>query len=429
MADTSRNTPGLSTTERADLGDTIFEVPGEVGVVDEENLISLNLGPQHPSTHGVFRMIMQLQGETVVSAVPVMGYLHRSTEKLGEARTYVQGTILTDRMDYLSPITSNWAYALSIERLTSVVVPERAEYLRVITGELSRISSHLVAVGTFGMDVGTYGNPLLYALRERETVLDLLSLPTGVRMNPSYIRFGGVARDAPPEFFPQLDKFLRSFPSKIDEYQTVLGDNEVFRNRTVGVGMIPPELARAYSLTGPILRASGVDYDVRRAEPYSIYDRFDWDVPVRYNGDCFDRYMIRLEEMRQSTAILLQALDSIPEGDIRAKMPKVLRPPKGEAYARIEGPKGEIGFFLVSDGTPNPYRYNVRPPSFVNLTCLSQIAVGHKLADAVVILAPLTSSWARSIGERSLRETTPATRAFESAAHLQVRVVGLEVQA
>src|SRR6266850_647105 len=331
MTDTLVNIPGLTPAQGAELGDTVFEAPGSLGVVDEANLITLNLGPQHPSTHGVFRLIMQLQGETVISAVPVMGYLHRSSEKLGEVRTYVQGTVLTDRMDYLSPITTNWAYALAIERLTGLVVPDRAEYLRVITGELSRIQSHLVAVGTFGMDVGTYGTPLLYALRERESVLDLLALPTGV-------------------------------------------------------GMIPPEVARAYSVTGPILRASGVDYDVRRAEPYSIYDRFEWDVPVRYNGDCYDRYMLRLMEMRQSTRILQQALDSIPEGDIRAKMPKVLKPPKGEAYARIEGPKGEIGFYLISDGTANPYRYNVRPPSFVNLTCLSQIAVGHKLADAVVIL-------------------------------------------
>jgi len=384
MADTL--IPERISTFNPELGDTMFESLGVQGVVEDDNLLTLNLGPQHPSTHGVFRLIMQLQGETVIGATPIMGYLHRSTEKLGEARTYVQGTVLTDRMDYLSPITTNWAYALAIERLTGLVVPERAEFLRVITGELSRIQSHLIAVGTFGMDVGTYGTPLLYALRERESVLDLLSLPTGVRMNPSYIRYGGVARDAPPEFFPQLEKFLRIFPSKIDEYEAILTSNEVFRNRTIGVGMIPPEVARAYSVTGPILRASGVDYDVRRAEPYSIYDRFDWEVPVRYNGDCFDRYMIRVLEMRQSTRILQQALDAISEGDIRAKMPKVLKPAKGEAYARIEGPKGEIGFYLISDGTPNPYRYNVRPPSFVNLTCLSQIAVGHKLADAVVIL-------------------------------------------
>lgn len=369
-----------------DLGDQLFDTAGPGSPIQEGELLTLNLGPQHPSTHGVFRLIMQLQGETVVSSVPVMGYLHRSSEKLGEVRTYVQGTVLTDRMDYLSPITTNWAYALSIERLAALEVPERAEFLRIMTGELSRISSHLVAVGTFGMDVGTFGTPLLYALREREMALDLLALVAGVRMNPSYIRYGGVARDAPPEFFRKLRQFVEILPSKIDEYEAVLAGSEIFKNRTVGIGYLPPEVARAYSVTGPILRASGVPYDVRRAEPYGVYDRLDWEVPVRYNGDCFDRYMLRIEEMRQSNRILEQALDLIPEGEIRAKLPKVLKPPKGEAYARVEGPKGEIGFYLISDGTVNPYRYNVRPPSFINLTCLGQIAVGHKLADAVVIL-------------------------------------------
>src|ERR671929_617360 len=217
MADTLVNLPGLTPALGAELGDTIFETPGALGVVDEENLLTLNLGPQHPSTHGVFRLIMQLQGETVISALPVMGYLHRSSEKLGEMRTYVQGTVLTDRMDYLSPITTNWAYALSIERLTGLEVPERAEFLRVITGELSRLQSHLVAVGTFGMDVGTYGTPLLYTLREREAILDLLALPSGVRMNPSYIRYGGGARAAPAGVFPRLEGFLRGFPPQIDE--------------------------------------------------------------------------------------------------------------------------------------------------------------------------------------------------------------------
>lgn len=386
MADTL--VPGLIPVRGPELGDTMFEEMGTLGVVDDENLITLNLGPQHPSTHGVFRLIMQLQGETVISATPVMGYLHRSTEKLGEARTYVQGTVLTDRMDYLSPITNNWAYALAIERLTGMVVPERAEFLRVITGELSRIQSHLVAVGTFGMDVGTYGTPLLYALREREMVLDLLSLPTGVRMNPSYIRYGGVARDAPPEFFPQLEKFLRIFPSRVDEYERILTGNEVFRNRTIGVGMIPPEVARAYSVTGPIARASGVDYDVRRAEPYSVYDRFDWEVPTRFNGDCFDRYMIRILEMRESLKILQQALKDIPSGPIvdpKAKL-RGFRPKAGEAYGRIEAPKGELGFYLISDGGLNPYRYRVRPPSFINLTVLEEMCLGQTVADVVVIL-------------------------------------------
>src|SRR5690349_18758486 len=225
--------PGLVPARGPELGDTIFEAPGELGSVDQDEIITLNLGPQHPSTHGVFRMIMQLQGETVVSAVPVMGYLHRSTEKLGEARTYVQGTVLTDRMDYLSPITSNWAYALAIERLAGLVVPERAEFLRVITGELSRIQSHLIAIGTYGQDIGNTGTAFLYCLREREEILDMLALPTGARMNPSYIRFGGVVRDAPPEFFPRLGRFLRTFPHRIDEYEAILTSNEIFRNRTI----------------------------------------------------------------------------------------------------------------------------------------------------------------------------------------------------
>jgi NADH:ubiquinone oxidoreductase subunit D len=382
---TSTAEPQASQAE-VTVGDQMFEEFGRPGVEAESTLLTLNLGPQHPSTHGVFRLIMQLQGETVVGAIPVMGYLHRSSEKLGEVRTYTQGTILTDRMDYLSPITSNWAYALTIERLQGLQIPERAEYLRVIMAELSRISSHLVAVGTFGMDVGAMGTPLLYALREREMILDLTALASGARMNPSYIRFGGVARDCPPEFFTRLQRFLDILPSKIEEYEAVLAGNEVFHNRTKGIGIIPPEVAKAYSVTGPILRASGSDYDVRKAEPYGIYDRFDWNVVTRYNGDSFDRYMVRIDEMRQSARIIQQALDTIPEGEIRAKMGKVLKPPKGEAYARVESPKGEIGFYLISDGSTNPYRYNVRAPSFVNLTCLSQIAVGHKLADAVVIL-------------------------------------------
>jgi NADH-quinone oxidoreductase subunit D len=368
------------------LGDSVFEAPAPAGGLDDDHLITLSLGPQHPSTHGVLRLILQLQGETVVEASLEMGFLHRSTEKLGEARSYVQGTVLTDRLDYVSPITTNWAYALAIERLTGLIVPERAEFLRVITGELSRIQSHLVAIGSYGQDVGGTGTVFLYCLREREAILDLLTLPTGARMNPSYIRYGGVARDAPPEFFTRLEQFLRMFRSRIDEYERLLTDNEVFRNRTVDIGILPPAVAGAYSVTGPMLRASGVAYDVRRAEPYSIYNRFDWDVPVRYNGDCFDRYMIRILEMRQSTAILEQALGMMPEGDIRAKLPKVLRPPKGEAYARIEGPKGEIGFYLISDGSATPYRYNVRAPSFVNLTCLREVLIGHKLADAVAIL-------------------------------------------
>jgi NADH:ubiquinone oxidoreductase subunit D len=358
----------------------------EVAEATEEGKMTLNMGPQHPSTHGVFRLILQLDGETVIAARPVMGYLHRSTEKLGEARTWVQAVTLTDRMDYLAPMSNNLAYALAVEKLAGFEVPERGEYIRVITVELNRLASHLVAIGTFGADVGTWFTPLVYAFREREEILDLFGLCAGVRMNPSYIRFGGVARDLTPEFIERARTFVDAMPEKIDEYESLLTSNEIFRARTIGIGYLPPDLAKAYSITGPIARASGINYDVRRAEPYSVYDRFDWDVPVRYNGDCYDRYLIRVAEMRESVRILQQALAEIPEGEFRARLPKVLRPPKGSAYARIEAPKGELGFFLVSDGSTIPYRFKVRAPSFINLGVLSQLAVGHKVADAVVIL-------------------------------------------
>ena len=353
---------------------------------DSPNELTLNMGPQHPSTHGVFRLIMQLDGETVVGVKPVMGYLHRSTEKLGEARTYVQGTVLTDRMDYLSPMTTNWAYAAAIEKLGGFDVPERAEYIRVIVAELSRIASHQVAIGTFGADVGTWFTPLVYCFREREEILDLFMLCAGVRMNPSYIRPGGVARDLSEEFLARCQTFIDKMPYKIDEYESLLTKNEIFIARTKGIGMLPPELCKEYSVTGPIARASGIAYDIRRAEPYGIYDRFDYQVPVRFGGDAYDRYLVRVQEMRESVKIVRQALRDIPEGEIRGRMPKVLRPPKGEAYARVEGPKGEIGFYLISDGSTSPYRYKVRAPSYINLTVLSQLTIGHKVADAVVIL-------------------------------------------
>ena len=353
---------------------------------DSPNEMTLNMWPQHPSTHGVFRLIMQLDGETVVGVTPVMGYLHRSTEKLGEARTYTQGVTLTDRMDYLSPMTTNWAYALAIEKMAGLEVPERAEYIRVIVGELSRIASHLVAIGTFGADVGTWFTPLVYCFREREEILDLFMLCAGVRMNPSYIRFGGVARDLSEEFVERATAFIEKMPAKIDEYESLLTRNEIFLARTKGIGLLPPELCKQFSVTGPIARASGIAYDIRRAEPYGIYDRFDYEIPVRFGGDAYDRYMIRVAELRESTRIVRQALRDLPPGEIRGRMPKILRPPKGESYARVEGPKGEIGFYMISDGSTSPYRYKVRAPSFINLNVLGQLTIGHKVADAVVIL-------------------------------------------
>jgi NADH-quinone oxidoreductase subunit D len=357
-----------------------------VEVIEAGRELTLNMGPQHPSTHGVFRLIMQLDGETVVGVKSVMGYLHRSTEKLGEARTWVQGVTLTDRLDYLAPMSNNLAYALAIEKLAGFEIPERAEYIRIIVVELNRIASHLVAIGTFGVDVGTWFTPLVYTFREREEILDLFGLCAGVRMNPSYIRFGGVARDLTPDFIERATQFIERMPGKIDEYESLLTDNEIFRARTIGIGQLPPEMAKAYSITGPILRASGIAYDLRQAEPYGIYERFGVRVPVRYNGDAYDRYLVRVAEMRESVRIVRQALAELPEGEIRARMPKNLRPPKGAAYARVEAPKGELGFYLVSEGGLSPYRYKVRAPSFINLTALSELTIGHKIADAVVIL-------------------------------------------
>ncbi|MFN8521541.1 MAG: NADH-quinone oxidoreductase subunit D [Chloroflexota bacterium] len=344
------------------------------------------MGPQHPSTHGVFRLVMQLEGETVVAVKPVMGYLHRSTEKLGEARTYTQAVTLTDRMDYIAPMTSNWGYALAVEKLAGLEVPERAEYIRVIVSELNRIASHQIAIGTFGADAGTWLTPLVYALRDREEILDMFGMVAGVRMNPSYIRFGGVARDLAPGFVEKCQEFIDRMDANIDEYESMLTRNEIFLARTKGIGMMPPELAKNYSVTGPVARASGLPYDVRRAEPYGVYDRFDWNVPVLFGGDAYDRYLIRVQEMRESVKIVKQALRDLPEGEIRGRMPKILRPPKGDAYARVEAPKGEIGFYLVSDGSTSPYRFKVRAPSFINLTCLGQLTIGHKISDAVVIL-------------------------------------------
>ena len=311
----------------------------EVAEATEEGKMTLNMGPQHPSTHGVFRLVLQLDGETVISARPVMGYLHRSTEKLGEARTWVQAVTLTDRMDYLAPMSNNLAYALAVEKLTGLEIPERGDFIRVITVELNRLASHLVAIGTFGADVGTWFTPLVYAFREREVILDLFGLCAGVRMNPSYIRFGGVARDLTPDFIEKARAFVDEMPGKIDEYESLLTNNEIFRARTIGVGYLPPDLAKAFSITGPIARASGINYDVRRAEPYGIYDRFDWDVPIRYNGDCYDRYLVRVAEMRESVRILKQALADIPEGEFRARLPKVLAPAQRLCIRPNRGPQ------------------------------------------------------------------------------------------
>ena len=355
--------------------------------------IVVNLGPQHPSTHGVFRMVATLDGETVVKLKPVMGYLHRNHEKIGERNTYLMNIPFTDRLDYLSSMTSNWGYVQAVEKLLGpkAKVPERAEYIRVIMAEFTRISNHLMAIGALLNDLGAYFTPMLYALKERELILDIFEAAAGSRMMCNYYRFGGLARDLPGGVYEKMRGLaFERLPRQIDELDRYLTENEVLVTRCEGVGVLTPEEAIAYSAVGPVLRASGVPYDIRKADPYGIYDRFDFDVAVAYHGDVYDRYLVRLEEIRQSIRILQQALDDLPEGEIMSGKPKYsIRVPAGEAYGRVEGPKGELGFYVVSDGSANPWRYHVRAPSFINLTALSKMCEGDKVADAVIILGSI----------------------------------------
>ncbi len=348
----------------------------------------LNLGPQHPSTHGVFRILLTLDGETVVKAVPIPGYLHRGIEKLAESRTYTQVIPYTDRLDYLAGMLMNWGYVHAVEKLMNVEVPERAEYIRVIVGELARIASHLVATGAYAADVGGLTG-FIYTFRDREDIMDLFEMISGARLTPSYMRGGGVADDIPDGFIDKCRQFLDYFPTALDEYIGLITGNEIFQARTKNVAIISAEKAIEMSLSGPVLRASGVNYDLRKARPYSVYDRFDFEVPVGSKGDCFDRYYLRLLEMEQSAKIIRHALDQLPEGPIKGKVPKVIKPTAGEAYAEIESSKGIMGTYVVSDGSTNPYRVHFRRPSFVNLGYLDEMLKGWKIADAIAILGSI----------------------------------------
>lgn len=354
----------------------------------ETDHIIVNMGPQHPSTHGVFRAVVVLDGETVVSLKPVMGYLHRNHEKIGERNTWLQNMPYTDRLDYFNSMTNNWGYALAVEKLMGIPVAERAEYIRVIMAELSRIQNHLILIGMLLNDLGAYFTPALYAFEERELILDIFEAVSGSRMMCNYFRFGGVVRDIDEVSMRKIkDLVFDRLPRKIEEFDRLLTENEIIVSRLKGVAPLSAEDAIAYSMAGPMLRAAGVPYDVRRAEPYGIYDRFDFDVAVRYNGDMYDRYLIRLDEMHQSLRILRQAIEGIPEGPINSQKPSyITKVPPGESYGRVEGPKGELGFYIVSTGKPNPWRYHVRTPSFVNLTALEKMCVGTKIADFVAIL-------------------------------------------
>lgn len=353
--------------------------------------VVVNMGPQHPSTHGVFRIVVALDGERVAGLKPVMGYLHRNHEKIGERNTFLQNMPFTDRLDYLSSMSNNFGYALAVEKLIGVKPPERAEYLRVIMAELTRISNHVFAIGMFLNDLGAYFTPSLYAIEERELILDIFEAVSGSRMMCNYFRFGGVARDLPAGILEKIRNLSYDrLPRRIDELDLFLTNNEIIRSRTMGVGVLTPERAIGFSAVGPVLRASGVPYDVRRADPYSIYDRFDFEVAVRYHGDTYDRYLIRIDEMRQSLRILQQAVRDIPEGPVQEGKPQYqVRVPAGEAYGRVEGPKGELGYYVVSNGKPNPWRYHVRAPSFINLTGFEEMCVGNKIADVVAILGSI----------------------------------------
>ena len=367
-----------------------IERPGNGSELNTDEVI-VNLGPQHPSTHGVFRMVVSIDGETIRSLKPVMGYLHRNHEKIGERNTFLQNMPFTDRLDYFSSMSNNFGYALAVEKLMGVKPPERAEYLRVMMAEFTRISNHLAAIGFFLNDLGAYFTPVLYAFEERELILDIFEAVSGSRMMCNYFRFGGVARDLPDGTYEKIRKLVFDrLPRKVDELDLYLTQNEIIRSRGEGVGVLTPQQAIAYSAVGPLLRASGVPYDIRRADPYSIYDRFEFDVAVRYHGDIYDRYLIRMDEMRQSIRILQQAVRDLPAGSIQEGKPQYqVRVPAGEAYGRVEGPKGELGFYVVSNGKPNPWRYHVRAPSFINLTALETMAIGNKIADVVAILGSI----------------------------------------
>ncbi len=355
---------------------------------EQGEIMEVSMGPHHPSTHGVFRMDVRLEGERVVRLKPVFGYLHRNHEKIAEHGAYLGAIPYTDRLDYLCSMTNNWGYVLAVEKLAGISVPERAEYIRVIVAELTRFQNHAGLVGFLLQDMGASGTPLMYAFREREKILDLFESLSGARMMCNYMRFGGVRVDCSAAWLEEVRHLVGRLPQFVDEFEKLLRGNEILMARTQGVGVLPRELAVNAGVTGPMLRASGVNYDVRKVDRYGIYDRFAFRVPLGEHGDVYDRYMMRILEMRETVTILEQALKVIPAGpvmDPKAKL-RGLRPKVGEAYGRIESPKGELGFYLISDGTGNPYRYRVRPPSMINLTILEDMCLGENIADTVIIL-------------------------------------------
>ena len=350
----------------------------------------INMGPQHPSTHGVLRLEIVVDGEIIVDVIPHIGYLHRCFEKHAEHMTNYQQVIpYTDRMDYVAAMNNEHGYAVAVERLLKIQVPERVEYIRVIMAELQRIASHLIAVGTYGIDAGAF-TPFLYCFTDREKILDLFEMTCGARLLYNYIWVGGLSHDIPPKFIDQAKEFCRYFRPRIKQFNDLLTYNEIFVKRTANVGVLPKDVAVNYASSGPMLRGSGVNWDLRRDDPYSIYDRFEWQPQIGRGevgtvGDCWDRHIVRMREMEQSVNIIEQALAKIPEGNVQAAIPKRIRPDAGEVYVRTETPRGELGYYVISDGSASPFRVKVRAPAFVNLSVLPAISRGAMLADLVLI--------------------------------------------
>jgi NADH-quinone oxidoreductase subunit D len=355
----------------------------------DTNELVINMGPQHPSTHGVLRVVLRLDGERVVGSDIVIGYLHRGVEKLCEQRDWGQIVLITDRMDYVAAATNNLGYVETVEKLMSIEVPRRAHYIRTILAELQRIASHCLWLGTHAMDIGAM-TVFLYGMRERELVLDLFEEYCGARLTYNSMRIGGLPLDLPPGWDAKVRGFCDILETKVDEYEELLTHNRIWRDRTRGVGVITAEQAIAIGLSGPALRASGVARDVRKDEPYAAYREFEFDIPLGLAGDTYDRYLTRIEEFRQSARIIRQALDGLPEGPILGKVPRLIKPPAGETYHAIESPKGELGYFIAADGKSNtPYRFRVRPPSFCNLQALPQLIVGHLVSDVVALIGSI----------------------------------------
>jgi NADH-quinone oxidoreductase subunit D len=404
-------------TDPFDAGRERLGVPVEIDSIElsqiGEDTMELNMGPQHPSTHGVLRLVLDLDGEVVKDCRPDIGFLHTGFEKSFESHTYQQCITFTDRMDYLAPLINNLGFSLAAEKLLGVEVPPRGQYLRVIMCELTRIASHLVWFGTHALDLGAT-TPFLYAWRERETLLDINEIVSGVRMHTSFIRVGGLMADVPDEFHGMVNQVLHTFPKAIDEYELLITKNPIWVERTRGLGAITPDDALAYGMSGPSLRGCGVAYDLRKAQPYSSYDHFEFDVPIGTHGDVYDRYLIRMQEMRESLRIVRQAFDNLPGGPVNTSDRKVALPPrneintsmeslihhfklvtegfhtpKGQVYVPVESPRGELGFYLVSDGSNRPYRCKVRAPSFSNLSALPHMVRGELIADVVAVIGSI----------------------------------------